>query len=205
MSKSDSRIMFRLRFRFVPSFLGLWIFGVAVIPCFGQLIYQQIKVLPAGQIPDSQAPDPSMGELPMGQLIEGNDGKLYGTMSGPSFLGGTVFQVNKDGSRFVALWRFGSAPTDGSNSWAGLVQASDGSFYGTTFFGGSNDLGTVFRLSSAGNGGYTNKILKNFTGINGDGANPACKLTLGTDGFLYGTTVNGGTNNIGTIFKLLPA
>jgi uncharacterized repeat protein (TIGR03803 family) len=177
----------------------------ASISCFGQLIYQQIKALPAGQIPGSQASDPSMGELPMGQLIEGNDGKLYGTMSGPNGSGGTVFQVNKDGTGFVALWRFGSAPTDGSNSWAGVVEGSDGSFYGTTFWGGSNDLGTVFRLSSTGNGGYTNKILKSFTGINGDGANPACKLIFGTDdGFLYGTTVNGGTNNIGTIFKLLP-
>jgi uncharacterized repeat protein (TIGR03803 family) len=148
-----------------------------------------------------------MGDSPIGQLIEGTDGKLYGTTSrtGNGFAGdGTVFRVNKDGSGFAVLWRFGTVPFDGSNSWAGLVQGSDGSFYGTTFLGGTNNLGTVFRLSSAGNGGYTNKTLKSFTGINGDGANPAGNLIFGTDGFLYGTTVNGGTNNIGTVFRLLP-
>src|SRR5689334_9874488 len=71
------------------------------IPCFGQLVYQQIQSLPAGDIPGSTSPDPSMGEFPRGQLIEGSDGKLYGTMSGPGFLGGSVFRVNKDGSGFV--------------------------------------------------------------------------------------------------------
>jgi uncharacterized repeat protein (TIGR03803 family) len=192
------------------SFLGLFWMLDACSPSFGQLVYQQIKVFPPGDIPGSASTDPTMGADPLSQLTEGSDGKLYGTASTSDFedfdgFQGSVFRVNKDGSNFTPLWKFGKMPNDGSNSWAGVVQGIDGSLYGTTYFGGSNNLGTVFRLTSAGNGGYTNKILKSFTGVNGDGANPACKLIFGTDGFLYGTTVNGGTNNTGTIFKLLPA
>jgi uncharacterized repeat protein (TIGR03803 family) len=149
-----------------------------------------------------------MGQYPMGQLIEGFDGKLYGTATNSGFaefssgFEGSVFRVNKDGSNFVPLWKFGAMPYDGSNSFAGVVLGSDGSLYGTTYVGGSNNLGTVFRLTSAGNNGYTNKILKSFTGLNGDGANPSCKLILGFDGWLYGTTYNGGSNNVGVLFKL---
>jgi uncharacterized repeat protein (TIGR03803 family) len=206
MSTPDSKTVQRRQFRIAQLLIFVWILSCASIPCFGQLIYQQINTFPAGQIPGSASVDGTMGEAPMCQLIEGTDGKLYGTLSrtdNPE--DGTVFRVNKDGSGFVVLWRFGSIPNDGSNSFAGLVQGLDGSLYGTTSFGGSSDKGTVFKLSSAGNGGYTNKILKSFTGINGDGANPACKLIFGADGWLYGTTVSGGTNNIGTIFKLLPS
>ncbi len=145
-----------------------------------------------------------MGDMPIGQLIEGADGKLYGTTSFSGFpsTGGGVFQVNKDGSGFFTLYKFGLVPNDSSTNWAGLVQGSDGAFFGTSFSGGANNLGTVFRLTSSGNGGYTNKILKSFTGSNGDGANPGCKLIIGVDGWLYGTTYNGGTNNLGVIFKM---
>jgi uncharacterized repeat protein (TIGR03803 family) len=205
MSTPHSETMHGRWFRFAALVVTLWLAGAAWIPCFGQFIYQQIKTLPAGEIPGSVAVDGTMGDRPVGELLEGNDGKLYGTTSHTqNGNDGAVFRVNKDGSGFVDLWRFGFMPNDGSHSLAGLVQGNDGSFYGTTFFGGTNNLGTVFMLSSAGNGGYTNKILKSFTGINGDGSNPASKLIFGTDGFLYGTTVNGGTNNIGTVFKLLP-
>src|SRR5882672_7312275 len=123
MSKSDSRIMLRFRRCLGRSFLGLWIFSAAVIPCFGQLTYQQIRTLPAGDAMGSATTDDSMGEKPIGPLIEGSDGKLYGTMvqSGFPGVGGAVFRVNKDGSAYVALCKFGLVPNDCSNSWAGLV------------------------------------------------------------------------------------
>jgi uncharacterized repeat protein (TIGR03803 family) len=176
----------------------------AASSCFGQFVYQQINFLPVGDIPGSATFDPSMGSRPMGQLIEGFDGKLYGTMSESGFpsVGGVVFRENKDGSGFITLCKFGMVPNDCSNSWAGLVQNADGSLYGTTYFGGTNSLGTVFKLTPTGNGGFTNKILKSFTGINGDGANTACKLIVGVDGWLYGTTYNGGSNSVGVAFKV---
>lgn len=206
MSRQNPRISQTTLSRF-PAFLiilcvviGFW------AQCFGQFVYQQINGLPVGDITGSAASDESMGVFPLGQMIEGSDGKLYGTMSQTNSFdnttGGVAFRVNKDGSGYVALCRFGVSASDGQFPVSGLLQGSDGSFFGTTLVGGNNNLGTVFKLASAGNGGYTNKILKSFTGLNGDGANPACKLILGTDGWLYGTTYNGGSNNVGVAFKM---
>lgn len=205
MSTPDCKTVHRRRLHSSALLICVWLVASPWTVCFGQLIYQQIKSLPAGDISGSASAEPTMGDSPLGQLLEGFDGKLYGTTSSSGSENGNdgaVFRVNKDGSGFVDLWRFGLVPFDGSNSWAGLTQGADGSFYGTTFLGGTNNLGTVFKLSSAGNGGYTNKTIKSFTGINGDGANPACKLIFGADGWLYGTTYNGGSNNVGVAFKL---
>jgi uncharacterized repeat protein (TIGR03803 family) len=80
--------------------------------------------------------------------------------------------------------------TNGANPEASLVQGSDGSFYGTTYFGGTNGgNGTVFKIST--NGALTS--LYSFTGGN-DGANPRAGLVEGSDGCFYGTTYYGGTN-----------
>jgi uncharacterized repeat protein (TIGR03803 family) len=205
MSKTGSKIMRRRRTCALSYSAAFCIFiGFANI-CVGQLLYNQIKVLPPGNIPTSSGPDATMGVVPTGQLIEGFDGMLYGTMSQTNEFdpgGGAVFRMNKDGTAYSALYRFTSSPNDGQTPLAGLVQDSSGSFYGTTSIGGTNNVGTVFKLTSSGNGGFTNKTLKSFTGINGDGANPACKLMIGTDGWLYGTTFNGGTNNVGVAFKM---
>ena len=73
--------------------------------------------------------------------------------------------------------------------YAGLVQGSDGNFYGTTYDGGTNGYGTVFKIST--NGVLTS--LHSFTGTN-DGANPYAGLVQGSDGNFYGTTYSGGTN-----------
>lgn len=204
MSMSESGIVHRSRRWLTYLCLACWLAVAFVNLSFGQLVYQTVRPLPAGDNPGSAQPDTSMGDMPIGQLIEGADGKLYGTASFSGFpsTGGGVFRVNKDGSGFVTLYKSGLVPNDSSTNLAGLVQGSDGSFFGTSFSGGTNNLGTVFRLTSSGNGGYTNKILKSFTGSNGDGANPACKLIIGVDGWGYGTTYNGGTNNLGVIFKM---
>ena len=81
---------------------------------------------------------------------------------------------------------------------AGLVQGSDGNFYGTTESGGTSNLGTVFKIS-------TNAVLTRlhlFTGTN-DGANPIAALVPARDGSFYGTTASGpGQSNAGTIFRL---
>jgi uncharacterized repeat protein (TIGR03803 family) len=66
--------------------------------------------------------------------------------------------------------------------------------YGTTPLGGSNALGTVFRVAPDG-GGYL--VLHSFTGANGDGAAPKGKVLEGPDGFMYGVTSQGGITNQG--------
>jgi uncharacterized repeat protein (TIGR03803 family) len=77
-----------------------------------------------------------------------------------------------------------------------LVQGHDGNLYGTTNQGGTNDMGTVFKMTPAG----VLTTLYNFSGA--DGWNPVGGLTLGQDGNFYGATRIGGANNIGTIFKI---
>jgi len=75
--------------------------------------------------------------------------------------------------------------------------ASDGSFYGTTYTGGSNRQGVVFHLTAAG----ALTPLHSFKGGN-EGANPLGQLLLWTNGILYGTTYTGGASNYGTVFKM---
>ena len=139
------------------------------------------------------------GQLPYA-LTLGRDGVLYGaTQYGGSSNLGTVFRINRDGSGHTILRSFGSDTADGQNPAAGLIHASDGALYGTTYSGGSSNYGTVFKLSTDGSG-YA--ILRSFTGSDGDGSSPQAALVEGSDGLLYGVTRYGGMNRVGTVFKL---
>ena len=101
----------------------------------------------------------------------------------------------------TTLYSFGDRP-DGAAPAAGLVQGSDGNFYGTTMCGGPFiNKGTVFKISP--DGSYTNLWL--FHGP--DGSLPEAALVQGSDGNFYGTTANGGTNlnygiGYGTVFRI---
>ena len=137
------------------------------------------------------------GACPQAGLTLGNDGNFYGTTSwggGSGNYYGTVFKVTTNGV-LTTLVSFNR--TNGANP-NGLTLANDGNFYGTTANGGSgNGYGTVFKVGSSMNGGFT--TLASFNGSNG--TYPSA-LTLGTDGNLYGTTEEGGTDGVGTVFKV---
>jgi uncharacterized repeat protein (TIGR03803 family) len=88
-------------------------------------------------------------------------------------------------------------PRNGSVSPEGLLaQGRDGSWYGTTYFGGRNNVGSVYKVTPQG----TQTVLYNFDGVHG--TLPQSGLTLGADGDFYGTTYNGGANHYGTVFKI---
>ena len=87
----------------------------------------------------------------------------------------------------------GSGPSSPSTP---LTLGPDGNFYGTTGGGGSNDYGTVFRITTNG----TLTVLVNFGDTNG--AQPAAGLMLGPDGNFYGTTGEGGSTGNGTVFQM---
>jgi uncharacterized repeat protein (TIGR03803 family) len=89
---------------------------------------------------------------------------------------------------------------DGEQSWAGLVLATDGNFYGTTFLGGSKGFGAIFQVTSAGEV----TILHSFSdgSVTNDGKNPRAALLQGADGNLYGTTEYGGSAGDGVIFEI---
>jgi uncharacterized repeat protein (TIGR03803 family) len=140
------------------------------------------------------------GSGPEAALTLGNDGSFYGTTySGGMYSHGTIFKLTLPGIESV-VYSFGSNSGDGANPEASLLLSSDGNFYGTTYSGGSNNYGTVFKLTPSG----TETILHSFSSGN-DGANPQAALILGTDGNFYGTTTMGGTYNQGTVFKITPS
>lgn len=115
---------------------------------------------------------------------------LYGGISNI----GTVFKINTDGSAYAILKSF--TGTNNGDSPCGSLVLSGSTLYGTTFYGGSSDNGTVFSLNTNGTG-FT--VLKSFAGS--DGALPFAGLTL-SGSTLYGTTSEGGNANVGTVFKL---
>src|SRR2546425_843462 len=101
-------------------------------------------------------------------------------------------------AHFKSLASLGSASAAGQRPYVGVVQGSDGAFYGTTLQGGSENMGTAFRVDRNGEG-YT--VLHQFSVNGGDGQSPMA-LAQGMDGALYGTTSIGGSNRIGTVFKM---
>ncbi len=138
------------------------------------------------------------GLSPEAPLIEGIDGAVYGTTTqGGSNNVGTVFKLNKDGTGYRVLHSFGPSVGDGYSPRVGLVAGNDGGLYGTTYLGGRNASGTIFKLNHDGSG-YS--ILYNFTTLN---PSPGA-LMLGSDGTLYGATGSAsGGGNIGTLLLKL--
>jgi uncharacterized repeat protein (TIGR03803 family) len=151
----------------------------------------------------SFAGSPNDGSYPQAGLVQGSDSNFYGTtLYGGTSTNcdagcGTVFRISPSGS-YTNLYSFAGSPNDGSYPQAGLVQGSDSNFYGTTSGGGTNDNGTVFRISPSGS--YTN--LYSFAGHPNDGKNPSAGLVQGTNSNFYGTTLYGGTNGDGAVFEL---
>jgi uncharacterized repeat protein (TIGR03803 family) len=136
-----------------------------------------------------------------GALVEGTDGYLYGTTSeGGAYGEGAAFRMKPDGSSYSVVYSFGATQADGYNPYAGLVFGSNGDLYGVTGYGGANNEGMAFELTTGG----TLTALYSFAGAPADGALPLAALTLGKDGNFYGTTSNGGTNMQGIVFKITP-
>ena len=162
------------------------------------------------------------GAYPEAELIEGQDGLLYGVASaGGQFGTGAVFRLRRDGSDFQRLHEFAAdtdtttvgliRTVDGAAPRGKLVQGADGMLFGTASVGGDNGRGTVFRIAPDGSA-FT--VLYHFsattadatTGLleNADGAIPVAGLTAGGDGFFYGVTSAGGTEGRGVIFRISP-
>jgi uncharacterized repeat protein (TIGR03803 family) len=111
---------------------------------------------------------------------------------------GTIFKITPSGTlSLVYSFCSQTSCTDGGLPFAGLIQGSDGNFYGTTYGGGiDGGNGTVFKITSGG----TLTTLHSFVGT--DGSFPEAALVQDTNGTFYGTTVSGGTGRTGTVFSL---
>ncbi len=108
-----------------------------------------------------------------------------------------AFTTFLSAQKLTTLYSF--AGSDGLDPYAGLVQGSDGNFYGTTITGGANSEGTVFKITPGG----TLTTLHSFA-AGSDGAAPEAGLVQGSDGNFYGTTYYGGVYNAGTVFEITP-
>ncbi len=142
------------------------------------------------------------GGNPHCRLLLGADGAFYGTtQAGGGTDNGTVFRVTTNG-QITVLVSFEGQTSPVYDAWlrlgaspqAGLVRGPDGSFYGTTYAGGTG-YGTVFRVTPDGVLTY----LAGFSSTNGQ--YPLAGLSLGRDGDLYGTTSAGGNDGLGTVFR----
>jgi uncharacterized repeat protein (TIGR03803 family) len=150
----------------------------------------------------SDCPD---GANPYAGLVQDTNGNFYGiTYYGGANREGTVFKITPSGT-LTTLYSFCSQSecTDGDQPHAGLVQGTDGNLYGTTYYGGANGQGTVFKITPSG----TLTTLYSFCSQSGctDGDDPYAGLVQAADGNFYGTTVSGGANNDGTVFKITPS
>jgi uncharacterized repeat protein (TIGR03803 family) len=154
------------------------------------------------------------GWQPEAALVMDNSGNLYGTTlyggAGCADQGGcgSVFELSP-GSGGVwtetVLYSFctRSQCKDGNFPYGGLILDASGNLYGTTSSGGGNHKGTVFELTPS-DGKWTEKVLYNFAATTTDGFGPHCTLVFDKSGNLYGTTYQGGTYHVGTVFELTP-
>ena len=133
-------------------------------------------------------------------VIRGREGMLFGTTSaGGTRDQGIIFKVNRQGGKFQVLYSFTNSLVDGSAPKAPLVESKDGYLYGTTYAGGSQGAGILFKIAEDGS---DYQLLHSFTSSPTDGAYPQIRLVEGKDGALYGITSHGGSNFTGVIFKM---
>ena len=164
-----------------------------LVPCVqGQLSLRVLHSFSGG----------SDGQEPYAGLVQGMDGSLYGTtFQGGTNQAGLLFKVRPDGTGNSPLYSFGLSRTGpgGVANPSGLVQGTDGAFYGTTGLGGDHSKGSVFRINPDGTG-YV--VLRSFDSSLGGPYEPTAGLVQGSDGFLYGTTQFGGVSGVGAVYKV---
>jgi uncharacterized repeat protein (TIGR03803 family) len=140
-----------------------------------------------------------------GRLIFDAAGNIYGVATvGGANGDGTVFEMSIVQGRWQlkTLYAFKDQP-DGALPYGGVILDKSGNLYGTTYYAGANDVGTVYKLTRGSNS-WTETVLYSFKGGN-DGSSPISTLVADSAGNLYGTTSDGGGGcGCGVIFKMTP-
>jgi uncharacterized repeat protein (TIGR03803 family) len=186
------------------NFYGVTTYGTETLGTYGTVF----RVTPQGDLTTLHMfcalANCADGYEPNGSLVQAVDGNFYGTASNGGANGGrgdTVYKITPNG-KLTTLYSFCAQPncTDGNGPVAGLTQAADGNFYGTTIGGGATGYGTVFKITPQG-------ILTTLHSFYGpvDGDEPTARLLQGSDGNFYGTTLFGYGDiglGAGTIFRI---
>ena len=183
--------------------------------CLGQAVGRVVVaalVLCAGIVAQAQSftetilynfTDTIDGSTPSGLILD-PQGNLYGTTpnGGPAFTAcgnsgcGTVFRVTQN-EKETNVYNFMGAPNDGQDPLAGLIADKFGNGYGTTYLGGTNNVGTVYEITQS----RKEAPIYSFAGMP-DGSGPCSPLVMDSAGNLYGVTSGGGTSGRGTVYKL---
>jgi uncharacterized repeat protein (TIGR03803 family) len=162
------------------------------------------------------------GISPYGALVMDSTGNLWGTTQfGGSAGEGTIFELTPGtGGAWNEKLAFSFSGANGDLPYAGLILDAAGNFYGTTYSGGRNGTGTVYRMTPHADGQLNEKVIHNFALCNQnqcpDGFAPFGGLVFDAQGNLYGTTtLGGGASTVcdqgstikvgcGVVFKLTP-
>lgn len=155
------------------------------------------RITPDGAVTTLHSFSDAVHGGPWAGLAQGSDGNFYGTtLGGGTANKGTVFKITAEGA-LTTVYNFNGG-VDGGNPLNHLVLASDNNLYGTAD-GGEAGLGVVFKVTPSG---AVSTVASFGILLSGTGWSPQAPLVQGTDGNLYGTTVYGGANFKGTVFKL---
>ena len=154
------------------------------------------KMTPSGTVTTVYSFDGTHGSDPWGGVVQAGDGNFYGTTrSGGTGGGGVVFRVTPAGTIKV-LHNFPvGTPDDGSDPYSGLVLATDGTFYGNTFTGGTDGFGVIFKLAPTGTYTFINQ------NATASGGSPQSDGVQHTGGWVFGLA-DGGLNGDGVFYGL---
>lgn len=162
-----------------------------------ETVLYSFKGTPDGQYPDSILTFDRAGNL-YGMTWDGGVNGSYN---------GAVFELSQksDGSwREKIIHSFLIGVSDCGEPHGGVIFDSAGNLYGTAKLGGANGWGGVFKLSPNSDGSWTEQVIYSFGAYPADAIYPVTGLVFDQAGNLYGTSVEGGTYNDGTVFKLAP-
>ena len=135
------------------------------------------------------------GGIALGRLTRDAAGNLYGTTwAGGDFGGGTVFKLDPSGNETV-LHAFSATPDDAGNPMGGVTRYK-GALYGTSWGGGPNRYGTVYKVDLSGNFTLLFSLYGSF------GQNPNGGVIVDAKGNIYGTAAYGGAQSAGTVFAI---
>jgi uncharacterized repeat protein (TIGR03803 family) len=142
------------------------------------------------------------GGFPYGTVYEAGDGVLYGATSegGPDDFG-TLYKVNRNGDGYRVLRYFTATNNEGYLPVAPPVEGPGGVLYGTTYFGGAYDVGTIYQVRKDGT---EFAFLYEFQDDGRDGWEPNGPMIRGSDGALYGTTFSGSGAIFASVFRIKP-
>ena len=139
----------------------------------------------------------TIGGFARGSLMQSTNGKLYGlTSSGGANSLGVLFEYEITTNTYIKKIDFNG--TNGSSPYGSLIEATNGKFYGLTSSGGANSRGALFEYDYTTNG---LTVKKSFSSSFNGYYNPRGSLIESSDGTLYGTLYNGGSNSSGGMFK----